>query len=129
MVVIHRAAKGAYFGREGDTIYEDDSLNTLADSRCRVKFFDEDVVTMAAETEFSVDSFEDQRKAGKKRSLFSMVKGKAMFYAMRLFRYKETRYRLKTPTVTVGVRGTKFGAHVYWVDKEKSADAVGIRGG
>ncbi|MBW1765639.1 MAG: FecR domain-containing protein [Deltaproteobacteria bacterium] len=123
MVVIHRDTKEAYFGRAGDTIYENDSLNTLADSRCRIKFFDEDVVTMAAETEFSVDSYEDQRKVGKKRSLFSMVKGKAMFYAMRLFRYKETRFRLKTPTVTVGVRGTKFGAHVYWVDEEKRADA------
>ena len=126
MVVIHRATKEAYFGRPGDTIYEDDSLNTLADSRCRVKFFNEDVVTMAAETEFSVDSYQDQRKVGKKRSLFSMVKGKAMFYAMRLFRYKETRFRLKTPTVTVGIRGTKFGAHVYWVDKEKRVDATGI---
>jgi hypothetical protein len=127
MVVIHRDTKEAYFGRAGDTIYENDSLNTLADSRCRIKFFDEDVVTMAAETEFSVESYEDQRKVGKKRSLFSMVKGKAMFYAMRLFRYKETRFRLKTPTVTVGVRGTKFGAHVYWVDEEKRADASGIK--
>jgi len=53
MVVVHKATKEAYFGMAGDTIYEDDSLNTLADSRCRVKFFDEDVVTMAAETEFS----------------------------------------------------------------------------
>ncbi|MBW1803726.1 MAG: FecR domain-containing protein [Deltaproteobacteria bacterium] len=70
-----------------------------------------------------MDQFEDKRKEGKKRSFFSMVKGKAMFYAMRLFRYKETRFRLKTPTAVVGVRGTQFGAHVYYVDEGKQARA------
>ena len=123
VVVVHRASKAAYFGRPGDIVYENDTLNTMAKSRCRVRFHDDDIVTMAPNTDFSVESFQDQRKKGKKRSMFSMVKGKAMFYAMRLFRYKETRFSLKTPTVTVGVRGTKFGAHVYWEDEGKSADA------
>ena len=112
VVVIHRATKDAYFGSPGDTLYENDSLNTLAKSRCRIRFFDEDVVTMAADTQFAIESFHDQRKTGKKRSLFSMLKGKAMSYAMRLFSYKETKFRLKTPTAVLGVRGTKFVASV-----------------
>jgi hypothetical protein len=126
VVVIHRATKEAYFGRPGDAVFENDALNTLPDSRCRIRFFNSDVVTMAQETEFGVDEYVDRREEGKKSSLFSMVKGKAMFYAMRLFRYKDTRFRLKTPTAIVGVRGTQFGAHVYSLDKEKTADA-GIR--
>jgi hypothetical protein len=123
VVVIHRATKEAYFGRPGDVVFENDALNTLPDSRCRIRFFNEDVVTMAQDTEFGVDEYSDRREEGKKSSLFSMVKGKAMFYAMRLFRYKDTRFRLKTPTAIVGVRGTKFGARVYTVDGEKSAHA------
>jgi hypothetical protein len=126
VVVIHRGTREAYFGVAGDSVYENDSLNTLAHSRCRIKFIDEDVVTMAADTRLAVESFENRRKEGKKGSLFSMIKGKAMFYAMRLFSYKETTFRLKTPTAIVGVRGTKFGAHVYLVEEEKRSDA-GIR--
>jgi len=126
VVVIHRATREAYFGKAGDPVHENDSINTLADSRCRIRFSNGDVVSMAANTEFSVESYQDQKKVGKKTSLFSMFKGKAMFYAMRLFKYKETRFRLKTPTAVVGVRGTKFGAHVYWVKEEKKADA-GVR--
>jgi hypothetical protein len=79
VVVIHKTTREAYFGAEGDPIFENDSLNTLTDSRCRVRMLDEDVITMAPETEFSVESFLDQREEGKKRSLFSMAKGKAMF--------------------------------------------------
>jgi hypothetical protein len=123
VVVIHRGTNEAYFGREGDPIYENDSLTTLGNSRCRIKFYNEDVVTMAPETNFGVDGFEDQRREGRKRSFFSMLKGKAMFYALRLFKYRETRFKVKTPTAIVGVRGTKFGAHVYWVDGEKASGA------
>ena len=61
VVVVHKATKEAYFGRKGDYIHENDSLHTLAESRCRIKFFNEDIVTMAKETEFSVDSFQDDR--------------------------------------------------------------------
>jgi len=124
VVVIHRATKEAYFGKAGDIIHENDSLNTLDKSRCRIKFFDDDVVSMAANTEFSVESFEDQRKIGKKTSLFSMFKGKAMFYALRLFKYEKIKFTLKTPTAVAGVRGTKFAAGIFWVGMEdKRADA------
>jgi len=125
VVVTHRATRAPYFGREGDIIYENDSLNTLADSRCRIKLFDDDVITMGADTQFAVEEYQDQRKQRRKSSFFSMFKGKAMFYAMRLFRYKESRFRLKTPTVTVGVRGTKFGADIIW-EEDRRAKA-GIR--
>ena len=124
VVVIHRSTREAYFGREGDIIYENDSLNTLANSRCRIKFLTEDVTTMASETNLGVESFSDQRKEGRKDAFFSMLKGKAMFYALRLFKYKQTRFSLKTPTAVMGVRGTKFGAFVYWPEKDKRAEGL-----
>jgi hypothetical protein len=123
VVVIHRATREAYFGRPGDAVFENDGLSTLADSRCRIKFSNDDVITMAQHSRLGVEEYVDQRKEGKKRSLFSMVKGKAMFYSMRLFRYKDAWFNLKTPTAIVGVSGTKFGAHVYYLDPEKMADS------
>jgi hypothetical protein len=123
VAVEHKAPNEAYLGRAGAVLYEGDSLYTMAESRCRAKFFSEDVITMAADTQFSVDSYDDQRKEGKKNSTFSLAKGRAMFYALRLFQYKETKFMLNTPTVTVGVRGTKFGAEVLRSRGEKTADA------
>ena len=37
-VVVHRAREEAYYGSERDPVYENDSIYTLADSRCRLEF-------------------------------------------------------------------------------------------
>jgi len=127
VVVIHRAKGEAFFGKPGDRIHENDELNTLGDSRCRIRFYSDDVVNMAPETRFAVEAFEDQREEGKKNSVFSMIKGKAMFYALRLFRYRDTRFKVKTPTAVVGVRGTKFGLDVFWYEEGKTAQGGHLR--
>jgi len=114
VVVIHKANGEAYFGKKGDYICENDSLNTLAKSKCRVRLLNDDVLNMAPDTEFSIDTYQDDPKKRKKISLFSMLKGKVKLYALRLLRYKQTKVTIKTPTAIVGVRGTSFGVHVYW---------------
>ena len=125
MVVVHRSNREAFLGRQGDTIHENDEVYTLPGARCRLKFSNEDVMSLAPETRFGVDSYTAQRESGEKASTFKMLKGKAMFYAMRLFRFKKTMFQVKTPTAVIGVRGTKFGVHVYQVEDER-ADRRGI---
>ncbi len=127
VVVTHMSTKEAYFGREGDIVYENDSLDTLVDSRCRIRFLDEDVITMASETSFAVDRHEDRSEEGEKSSLFSVMKGKVMFYALRLFQYKDRSFSVKTPTAVVGVRGTKFATHVYQARGGDRAGGAGIQ--
>ncbi len=56
----------------------------------------------------------------------SVLKGKAMFYAMRLFGHQKRDVTVKTPTAVAGVRGTKFGIHVYW-DNESAGRQTGVR--
>ena len=114
VVVIHRGTPKAYYARPRDTIYENDAIFTLDGSRCRVRLFNDDLVAMAANTHFAIDRYVDQREEKVKKSFFSMLKGKVMFYALRLFRYRTMAFKVNTPTAVVGVRGTKFGIHVYW---------------
>jgi hypothetical protein len=125
VVVVHSGERGAYFAMAGDRIYPSDSIYTLVDSRCRVRFKNEDIVSIGPNGVFRVDDVQIFPKQGRKKSLFSLLKGKAMFYAMRLFRYRHTEYRVKTPTAVLGVRGTKFGGHVYKKKGAKGA-ALGI---
>jgi len=126
LVVLHRADRQAFTASKGDPIHENDELFTLADSRCRIRLLSDDVVNMAPDTRFSVDQFLDRPDRGEKTSVFSMLKGKAVFYALRLFRYKETRFKVKTPTAIVGVRGTQFGVHVFRTD-DKQARNRGVQ--
>jgi hypothetical protein len=120
VVIVHGAGKQAYFGMQGDPVYEKDTLVTLAQSVCSIQLLDGDTVTVASGTEFSLESFEDRREEGRKSSFFRMVKGRAIFYAMRLFSYKEGRFTVATPTNTIGVRGTRFGVHAYFLDDGRS---------
>ena len=126
VVVIHKATGQAYFGKEGDYIYENDSINTLTESRCRIKLKNDDIATMASNSEFSVDTYRADKKKRSKTSIFGMLKGKVKFYALRLFRYRKANIRVKTPTAIVGVRGTSFGVHVYYEDEDNHAEA-GVR--
>jgi len=121
VVVTHKATKEAYFGVQGDYIYENDSLETVANSRCRLRLFNEDVISMAPNTHLEVDEVVFKREKREKRSFLSMLKGRVMFYSLRLFSFRKASARLKTPTVVVGVRGTKFGVHVYGLDEKKAA--------
>jgi hypothetical protein len=52
-----------------------------------------------------------------------------MFYAMRLFRFKKTMFQVKTPTAVMGVRGIKFGVHVYQVEDEKAEEMAAATAG
>ena len=119
VVIIHGETGIAFFGREGDVVYEKDTINTLENSRCQIKFSTEDVVKLGEDTEFGVESYIDDRTGGEKTSIFTMLKGKAKFYALRLLRYRKRTFEVKTPTAVVGVRGTKFGLHVYWEEDSK----------
>jgi hypothetical protein len=120
VVVLRRETKEAYFGSEKDPIYNGDALYTLKDCRCRIEFENKDVVIMAPNTHLDVDEVSASFLKGKKSSLFAMTRGKAIFYALRLFRYAETEFQLKTPTATVGVRGTKFGTEIEGVREKQS---------
>jgi hypothetical protein len=112
VVVLHKDTNRAYFAATGDAVYEQDVFYTLHDSRCRIKFSTEDIITMGENSKVVADEIIDDQVSKKKSSVISMLKGKAMFYVVRLFKYKTVSASVKTPTAVMGVRGTKFGVEV-----------------
>jgi len=121
LIVVHRPKQDAYYAREGNPVYENDSLHTL-DCRCRIEFENNNVIFMAPETHLDIDEVSAGFFAGKKKSLFGMTKGKAVIYALRLFGYRDVKLALKTPHAMIGVRGTKFGAEIDKINMENSID-------
>ncbi|MBW1677642.1 MAG: FecR domain-containing protein [Deltaproteobacteria bacterium] len=116
VVVLNGDTGEAYFAAPGDAVFRQDALFTLEESRCRIKFTTADVITMGEDTRIDINEFVDDRELQKKKSTFSMLKGKAMFYVIPLFRYKEVSFTVKTQTAVMGVRGTKFGVEVAFLD-------------
>jgi len=112
VVVLHENTDQAYFAAQGDAIFQKDVLFTLGDSRCRVKFVTEDVITMGEETRMGIEELIDDQEMEEKKSTISILRGKAMFYVVPLFRYKNISTSVETPTAVCGVRGTKFGVEV-----------------
>lgn len=112
VVVLHRASGKAYVASEEDPVHENDAVYTMGAVRCRILLEDRNVVTMAPESDLIIDEVVLDRAKGQKRSLFEITRGKAVFYAIRLFRFRDLQLRVKTPTATVGVRGTKFGTEI-----------------
>jgi hypothetical protein len=112
VVVQHKDTNRAYFAVTGDDVYQEDIFYTLKNSRCRIKFSTEDIITMGENSKVVADEIIDDRASQKKNSIISMLKGKAMFYVVRLFKHKTVSATVKTPTAVMGVRGTKFGVEV-----------------
>jgi hypothetical protein len=120
-LVVQQGDGRAYFAAPGDRIYAKDQFITLDNSRCRIRFSTEDVITLAQNTRIRVDDLLDDRSGKKKRSLINMLRGKAMFYVVRLFHYSKSSANVTTPTAVCGVRGTKFGVEVREVNRDQAA--------
>ncbi|MBU4286724.1 MAG: FecR family protein [Proteobacteria bacterium] len=112
VVVLHGETNEAYFAAQGDAVFQQDALFTLEESRCRVRFISEDVITMGEDARIDIEELVDDHELQRKKSTFNMLRGKAMFYVVPLFRHKEISALVKTKTAVAGIRGTKFGVEV-----------------
>lgn len=112
LVVVRRGGRDAYFAVPGDPVFAGDVLYTLKSSRCRIRLAGQDRITLGADTRLVIDQVLDNSAAGEKESAFHLLRGKAMCYVVRLFRYRRIAFSITTPTAITGVRGTKFGVAV-----------------
>ena len=112
VIVCHEDNRRAYYASVGDTLFKQDVVYTLAESRCRIRFTTEDIITMGDHTRIGIEAYLDSPETGEKRSVIRLLKGKAMFYMLKLFKYKMIDTAVNTPTAIIGVRGTQFGTEV-----------------
>lgn len=122
VVVARSDLKTAYFAASGDKVYEKDIVFTLADSKCRIRLHNKDIITIGDNSRMTLKEASEARGTTLKKSVVSMIRGKAMFYALKLFKDKGLSMSVEAPTAVVGVRGTKFGVEVTR-EKDKAVGA------
>ncbi len=119
VIVFREDKQYAYFAAPKDKLFERDVVYTLKSSRCRFQLLSSDIATLSENTRIMIKTYINNRTTGVKSTSFVMKKGKAMFYALRLFMYNGASMEVETPTAVTGVRGTKWGVEV--VESKESA--------
>lgn len=97
---------------EKSEVREGDVVTTGANTYAQIRFTDGGRITMRPETQLRIEGYRFEERAPEKDNfLFSLIKG-GMRALTGLISKRGNRdaYRLRTPTATVGIRGTDFSA-------------------
>lgn len=98
-------AKGAQI-ETGDTIQ-------TGDGRAQLRFSDGGYISLSPGTTFRVDEYHYAGKSdGSEKGFFSLVKGGLRAITGAIGHVNKQTYRVKTPTATIGIRGTEFLAQM-----------------
>jgi hypothetical protein len=100
-----------------------DTLVTEKNTYALVKFIDNSEITLKPGTTFKIDNFAfDADKPGGDSASFNLVKGGLRSVTGLLGKRNKEKFEMKTPSATIGIRGTTFIAE--WV--EPSPEAVAL---
>jgi len=112
---------GAVVARRGDgqsqilsvksEVKEGDVIATADNSYARVKFGDGTEVVLRPNTQIKVEAFKfEEQKPREDNVLLSLLKGGLRSVTGLLAKRNPENFRVQSPTATIGIRGTNFGA-------------------
>ncbi len=115
------AAKAAAI-KEGAPIFAGDTIATMADARVKLVLKDESEIVLPSSSKFQVESFSKEEKTPSVLSVFvGSLRAKVTKSAA-----GDTKMLVKTPSATMGVRGTDFQA--IYNEKTKMTSLVTFEG-
>ena len=83
-----------------------DRIRTGADGRVQLRFTDGALVSLQPDTDFRVESY--LFDPARQRGWFELVQGSMRAVSGRIGKRERDDWRLRTPTATIGIRGTEF---------------------
>ncbi len=92
----------------GATVESGDVLAVGDKSTLQVRFTDESVVALRANSQFRIDNYKFDKNTDTDRSLMGLLKGGMRTITGLIGKANQTNYRVQTPTATIGIRGTHF---------------------
>lgn len=94
--------------RAGERVGSGDTLITGLDGRLQIRFTDGGIVSLQPNTEFHIDDYRNSDST--QRSWFSLLRGAIRTTTGSNGKRDHDDYRMRTPTATIGVRGTAYSA-------------------
>jgi len=96
----------------GLEIYQNDTLRTGPDGSIGVVFHDDTLLSLGPESVVVIDEFVFAPRQGKFSIVIRMVKGTVAYLSGLISKLAPESAHFKTPTASIGIRGTKFVARV-----------------
>ena len=94
--------------RRGDRLYVGDTVVTGESGRLQIRFIDEGMVSLRANTELHIEAFEYDPESGEGGSVSRLMEGAMRAVTGRIAANDPGSYTVETPVATIGVRGTDF---------------------
>lgn len=103
----------------GSAVEEGDLLATQKNTFARVKFNDGGEVVLRPNTELKVSAYRyNPEQPAEGSSVMSLIKGGLRAATGLIAKRRKENYQVETPTATIGIRGTNFGALYCKVDEQ-----------
>jgi hypothetical protein len=101
-------AQNRVAAQPGTPIHLGSQLKTGAQGSIGVTFKDETVVACGPDTELTIDEYLYQPSQGKLALVTNLLKGSLNYVSGVIAKLKPDAVSVKTPTGTIGIRGTQF---------------------
>ena len=93
----------------GFLIEEKDQIKTDKNARLQLQFKDKTIISLGKDSLFNVEEyFFDEKQPKKTKASFKMAKGVFKSITGRIGKINPTKFKLKTKSATIGIRGTIF---------------------
>ena len=94
--------------KPGAMVESGDVLAVGDASTLQVRFTDESVVALRANSQFKIENYQFNKNADTDRSLLGLLKGGMRTITGLIGKANQKNYLVQTPTATIGIRGTHF---------------------
>jgi hypothetical protein len=108
VVIMHGDVLKGYRAERGIRLYKGDTVMTLEYGKIRFKLNDGSILSLASETKLKLTQSVYEKKKKRRSSFLQMALGKARFVVVKMFGFKRSEFKVKTPTAVCGVRGSDF---------------------
>lgn len=106
-------------------VEQGDTLVTGKNAYAQIRFTDNSEITLKPDSQFKIDSFSfEPEKKEEDNALFSLIKGGLREVTGLLGKRSKERFGLRTPTATIGIRGTIFDAEYVPANAGSMADKL-----
>ncbi len=92
----------------GTVVENGDTLGVGDKSTLQVRFTDESVVALRANSQFKIENYKYEKNADSDRSLMGLLKGGMRTITGLIGKANNKNYGVQTATATIGIRGTHF---------------------
>jgi hypothetical protein len=108
VVIMHKDKLRGYRAKKDLPLFKRDIIVTQEKGRIRFEMNDGSILTLGSGTKLVIDRSVYNVKKKSRFSFFRLALGKARFWAKKLMDFKHSRFKVRTATAVVGVRGSDF---------------------